>query len=56
MFLVKVFFSVGTWYRFHEGDGLFGRVPEECPEMFLCNTMAPIWINGEHPTCELSTV
>jgi len=34
------------WYRFPN----FGRMPETKPETHRCNTQAPGWIDGTHPT------
>ncbi|XP_025858765.2 pancreatic secretory granule membrane major glycoprotein GP2 isoform X2 [Vulpes vulpes] len=36
------------WYRF-VGDGGV-RMPETCVPMYRCQTDAPLWLNGTHPT------
>eukprot|EP00069_Balaena_mysticetus_P009677 bmy_06291T0 len=36
------------WYRF-VGDGGV-RMPEDCVPVYHCQTAAPMWLNGTHPT------
>ncbi|XP_054992159.1 pancreatic secretory granule membrane major glycoprotein GP2 [Sorex araneus] len=36
------------WYRFMGAGGV--RLPETCVPMFQCDTLAPMWLNGQHPT------
>ncbi|XP_078520333.1 uromodulin-like [Lissotriton helveticus] len=38
------------WYRFTGSGGV--RMPETCVEPYRCNTHAPVWLNGIHPTTE----
>ena len=41
--------SIGPgWFRFHGDAGI--KMPTSCPPMQMCDTHAPGWINGEHPT------
>ncbi|XP_041432235.1 uromodulin-like [Xenopus laevis] len=36
------------WYRFNGSGGI--RMPETCVAPGSCNTNAPMWLNGSHPT------
>ena len=36
------------WYRF--GGGAGNKMAESCVDMYHCNTNAPGWLNGSHPT------
>ncbi|KAL9961264.1 hypothetical protein ACROYT_G030173 [Oculina patagonica] len=36
------------WFRFQGDAGT--KMPTTCPEIYYCDTHAPGWINGEHPT------
>ncbi|XP_055994789.1 pancreatic secretory granule membrane major glycoprotein GP2 [Sorex fumeus] len=36
------------WYRFMGDGGV--RLPETCVPVFQCDTLAPMWLNGLHPT------
>ncbi|KAM6155692.1 uromodulin [Rhynchocyon petersi] len=36
------------WYRFVGPGGV--RMPETCVPMLRCNTAAPMWLNGTHPS------
>lgn len=36
------------WFRFQGDAGT--KMPTSCPRMQMCDTHAPGWINGEHPT------
>lgn len=36
------------WYRFQSDGGI--AMPEKCIPMFHCQTDAPLWLNGAHPT------
>ena len=38
----------GNWYRFESQTG--GKIPQEKPGFYHCGTVAPIWMNGSHPT------
>lgn len=40
--------STSGWYRFTEGAGT--KMPTTCVPMHRCNTHAPGWLNGNHPT------
>ncbi|XP_062999544.1 uromodulin [Elgaria multicarinata webbii] len=42
------------WYRFIGSGG--ERMPESCVPINRCNTHAPMWLNGTHPTSEAGTV
>ncbi|XP_078382733.1 pancreatic secretory granule membrane major glycoprotein GP2-like [Oculina patagonica] len=39
---------VPGWYRFQGDAGT--RMPTTCPPKYSCNTHAPGWLNGAHPT------
>lgn len=39
---------VPDWYRFQADAGT--RMPTTCPPTHSCNTHAPGWLNGAHPT------
>ncbi|XP_076453471.1 von Willebrand factor D and EGF domain-containing protein-like [Babylonia areolata] len=36
------------WYRFTSAAG--GMMPEICPSRLQCGTVAPVWMNGSHPS------
>ena len=36
------------WFRFQGAAGT--QMPTSCPPTLRCNTHAPGWLNGEHPT------
>ncbi|XP_007952929.1 uromodulin [Orycteropus afer afer] len=38
------------WYRFVGQGGV--RLPETCVPVLRCNTAAPMWLNGTHPSTE----
>ncbi|XP_004373361.1 pancreatic secretory granule membrane major glycoprotein GP2 isoform X2 [Trichechus manatus latirostris] len=38
------------WYRFVGAGGV--QIPETCVPMFRCQTAAPMWLNGTHPSLE----
>nr|XP_003418851.2 pancreatic secretory granule membrane major glycoprotein GP2 isoform X1 [Loxodonta africana] len=38
------------WYRFVGEGGV--QIPETCVPVFRCQTAAPLWLNGTHPTLE----
>lgn len=40
--------DMNGWYRF-VGDGGV-RMPETCVQVYRCQTAAPMWLNGPHPT------
>ena len=42
------------WYRFTSGAG--GSMPTSCPKQLSCGTVAPIWLNGSHPSVADGTV
>lgn len=35
------------WYQFKGSGGV--RIPESCVPEYMCNTYAPLWMNGTHP-------
>ena len=39
-----------TWIRFPISNETW--MPEYCPPMYACNTHAPGWLSGSHPTVE----
>jgi len=41
-------FPENKWFRIT--DTPYHYVPEFAPEKFHCGTMAPVWMNGSHPT------
>lgn len=43
-----------SWYRFDGPGGT--RIPEKIAERYHCNTYAPGWLNGTHPTISEETV
>ncbi|XP_054433189.1 pancreatic secretory granule membrane major glycoprotein GP2 isoform X2 [Pteronotus mesoamericanus] len=42
------------WFRFVGGGGI--RMPETCVPVHRCQTDAPMWLNGTHPTLREGTV
>lgn len=42
--------SLGGWYRFVGQGGV--RLPETCVPTLHCNTAAPMWLNGTHPSSD----
>lgn len=42
--------SLGGWYRFVGQGGV--RLPETCVPVLHCNTAAPMWLNGTHPSSD----
>lgn len=42
------FFPVNTWFRLADSD--YRYVPESPPSELRCQTMAPVWMSGSHPT------
>ncbi|XP_021527988.2 pancreatic secretory granule membrane major glycoprotein GP2 isoform X1 [Aotus nancymaae] len=40
--------NMSGWYRFVGEGGV--RMPETCVPMYRCQTAAPMWLNGTHPT------
>ncbi|XP_056392962.1 uromodulin-like isoform X2 [Hyla sarda] len=40
--------SLSGWYRFTGAGGI--RIPETCVYGYQCSTIAPMWINGTHPS------
>ncbi|XP_077089441.1 alpha-tectorin-like isoform X1 [Siphateles boraxobius] len=39
------------WYRLLI-EGQNAQMPETCPDLFSCGTIAPLWLNGRHPRVE----
>ncbi|XP_032316825.1 LOW QUALITY PROTEIN: uromodulin [Camelus ferus] len=42
--------NLGGWYRFVGQGGV--RLPETCVPILRCNTAAPMWLNGTHPSSD----
>ncbi|KAM9208171.1 uromodulin [Dugong dugon] len=42
--------SLNGWYRFVGQGGV--RLPETCVPVLRCNTAAPMWLNGTHPSSD----
>ncbi|XP_006876035.1 PREDICTED: uromodulin [Chrysochloris asiatica] len=42
------------WYRFLGPGGV--RLPESCVPVLSCNTAAPMWLNGTHPSTDQGIV
>ncbi|XP_054992779.1 uromodulin [Sorex araneus] len=40
--------ALSGWYRFMGQGGV--RLPEDCVPTMSCNTAAPMWLNGTHPS------
>ncbi|XP_043109449.1 pancreatic secretory granule membrane major glycoprotein GP2-like [Puntigrus tetrazona] len=45
------YFSMGGWYRFFY-YGMDIRMPESCVDLYSCNGLYSLWLNGPHPQIE----